>query len=261
MTSASQPAATSGAQPLPTTTPWPTQADLGGQTRHIASRVVPEAEGELFHASWEPRVLAMTLAMGATGAWNIDMSRAARETLPAYADLSYYEIWFAALQKLMGERGLLSDSEARTGQAQTPPLPLPRRLAAADVPAALARGSATLRNPQAVQAPARFAPGDWVRARDVQAGHHTRLPRYVAGKRGVIERVHGLHVFADSHAHGLGEQPQWLYTVVFDGAQLWGAQAASATQAAQAASATSAASAAPGLRVSVDAWEPYLEWV
>ena len=61
-------------------------ADLGGQSGH--GRVVPEPEGEHFHAAWEPRVLALTLAMGATGAWNIDSSRSARETLPQYARLS-----------------------------------------------------------------------------------------------------------------------------------------------------------------------------
>ena len=70
--------------------------------------------------------------------------------------------------------------------------------------------------------------------------HHTRLPGYVRGKVGTIERLHGSHVFADTHAQGLGEQPQPLYTVVFDGAELWGG------------------SATPGLRVSVDAWESYL---
>ena len=59
-------------------------ADLGGQNGH--GPVVPEAEGELFHAAWEPRALALTLAMGATGSWNIDMSRSARETLANYRD-------------------------------------------------------------------------------------------------------------------------------------------------------------------------------
>ena len=39
---------------------------------------------------------------------------------------------------------------------------------------------------------------------------------------------------------GLGEQPQWLYTVVFDGQAVWGADSAS------------------GLHLSVDAWESYL---
>ena len=59
-------------------------ADLGGQD--VREAVRPEPEGELFHAAWEPRVLALTLAMGATGLWNIDTSRAARETLPRYRE-------------------------------------------------------------------------------------------------------------------------------------------------------------------------------
>nr|WP_088278298.1 nitrile hydratase subunit beta [Ideonella sp. A 288] len=217
--------------------PWPTQADLGGQPGH--GRVQPEPEGELFHAAWEPKALALTLAMGATGAWNIDASRAARETLPDYPSLTYYEIWMAGLQALMAERGLALPDEIAAGHALHPARPLPRQLAAADVAAALARGSPTER-PDAAAEPARFAVGEAVRTRPGPMAHHTRLPGYVAGKRGVIERVHGLHVFADTHAHGLGEQPQWLYTVVFDGAELWGDEAA------------------PGLRVSVDAWQPYL---
>ena len=220
--------------------PWPTRADLGGQGGH--GRVVPEPEGELFHAAWEPRVLALTLAMGASGAWNIDASRAARETLPDYARLGYYEIWMAALQRLLAERGLVTAAELVAGRALQPAPPLPRRLAAADVAAALARGSATERP---ASQPARFALGDAVRTRADVATHHTRLPRYASGKRGVIERLHGMHVFADAQAQGLGEQPQWLYTVAFDGAELWGSEPDN--------------DARRGLRVSVDAWEPYLE--
>ncbi len=53
-------------------------ADLGGQDGHGA--VHPEPEGDLFHAPWEPRVLALTVALGATGLWNIDASRAARNS-------------------------------------------------------------------------------------------------------------------------------------------------------------------------------------
>eukprot|EP01133_Synstelium_polycarpum_P030840 gene30840-38560_t len=62
-----------------------TRADLGGLPGF--GPVTPEPEGELFHAAWEPRALALTLAMGATGSWNIDASRAVRETLPDYRDL------------------------------------------------------------------------------------------------------------------------------------------------------------------------------
>lgn len=216
--------------------PHVSHADLGGQPGFGA--VTPEPEGALFHADWEPRALAITLAMGATGAWNIDQSRAARETLPDYLDLSYYQIWLAALQRLMAERGLVQADELAAGQALHPPWPLPRKLLADAVPAVLARGSATLR---AVAEPARFAPGDAVRSSDAPTPHHSRLPAYARGKTGRVLRVHGAHVFADAHAQGLGEAPQWLYAVVFDGPALWGADAD------------------PGLSVSLDIWQANLE--
>ncbi len=84
---------------------YTSHADLGGEDGH--GRVVPEPEGVLFHAPWEPRALALTLAMGATGMWNIDMSRSARETLPDYDRLSYYAIWIKGLEKLLVEHGLV----------------------------------------------------------------------------------------------------------------------------------------------------------
>jgi nitrile hydratase beta subunit len=211
-------------------------ADLGGRANHEA--VLPEPEGELFHADWEPRALAVTLAMGATGSWNIDTSRAARETLPDYAGLSYYQIWIAALEKLLAERALVLPDELAAGQALHPPRPVVRVLQAGDVAAALAKGSPTER---AASAPARFQAGDRVRTRSERVDHHTRLPGYAHGKRGVVESVQGMHVFADSHAQGLGEQPQWLYRVAFGGRELWGEQAA------------------PGTSVALDAWESYLE--
>ena len=68
-------------------------------------------------------------------------------------------------------------------------------------------------------------------------------PATPGARIGVVEAAHGCHVFPDSNAHGGGEQPQWLYTVRFDGTELWGADAE------------------PGVIVSIDAWEPYLEAV
>lgn len=214
-----------------------THADLGGRSGFGPIDVV-EDEDARFHAPWEPAVLALVLAMGATGSWNIDMSRAARETLPQYLRLSYYQVWLAALEKLMLERGQLLADELEAGRMLHAPQPLARVLQAADVAAVLAAGSPTWR--PAGPAP-RFHVGDRVRTRAQPVPHHTRLPGYARGRCGTIERVHGNHVFADAHARGLGEQPQPLYTVVFDGSELWGAEAS------------------PGLRVSIDAWEPYLE--
>lgn len=204
-----------------------------------------ESDEPLFHADWERRALGLTLAMGATGQWNIDLSRSARETLPpaTYLGSSYYEIWIRGLEKLMLQRGLISDAELQRGELIEPPQPVARVLRAADVDAALARGSPTTR-PAA--GPARFAVGDRVRAFNVHPQGHTRLPRYVRGHTGTVTLVHGSHVYADRHASTApGEpfdaRPEWLYTVAFNGQDLWGA------------------SAEPGTCISVDAWEPYLE--
>jgi len=225
-----------------------THADLGGQRGHGPVRGHPggeseaDGEGDLWHAAWEPRALAVTLAMGATGQWNIDMSRAARESLPGYAGLSYYEIWIHALERLLEERGLASPRELAAGRAFGSPRPVARVLAAADVGPALARGSPTVRTPEQ---PPRFRPGDVVRTWAGEVPHHTRLPRYARGRRGTVVAHHGAHVFADAHATGRGEMPRHLYTVQFEGRELW----PEATEAEEAARMT----------VCIDAWEPYLE--
>ena len=212
-------------------------ADLGGRAHD--GPVTPEAEGNPFHARWEERVHALTLAMGATGAWNLDMSRAARETLTDYDALGYYGRWLRGLEKLLGERGLVTPDEITAGRVLRAGPVLPRVLAAADVAAVLARGAPTERP---ASMPARFAVGERVRTRRDVAPHHTRLPGYARGKCGIVESIRGVHVFADAHARGQGEQPQWLYTVVFGEAELWGARAPRQR-----------------LSVAIDAWEPYLE--
>jgi nitrile hydratase len=161
--------------------------------------VEPEPDEPAFHAEWERRVFAMTIAMGASGEWNIDMSRFAREdrSPPDYLSKTYYELWFAGLERLLAERGVLERPPARV-------------LTAADVPAVLARGGPAERE---APRPARFAAGDRVRTVNANPRGHTRLPRYARGRTGVIERVHGCHVFPDANAHGRGEDPQWLYSV------------------------------------------------
>ena len=173
--------------------------------------------------------MALVVAMGPTGLSNIDMNRAAREILPNYRDLSYYEIWLAALEKLLLQKGVLGNS----------PPPPQQVLRAGLVAAAISKGSAFSRTPTG---PARYAPGQRVRTIAVQPAHHTRLPAYARGKVGIVERVHGAHVFPDTNARGLGETPQWLYTVAFDEKELWGAQEPKQHS-----------------TISVDAFEPYLE--
>jgi len=85
--------------------------DLGGM--HGLGPIDIEADEPVFHAEWERRVFALTLAMGASGEWNIDMSRHARENRDPvdYLSSSYYEIWLKGLEALLSERGLLDPEE------------------------------------------------------------------------------------------------------------------------------------------------------
>ena len=81
-----------------------------------------------------------------------------------------------------------------------------------------------------------------MRARNIHPPTHTRLPRYVRGHVGVVERVQGCHVFPDSVALGTGENPQWLYTVRVRRPRAVGRRDAD-----------------PTVKVSIEAFEPYLE--
>jgi nitrile hydratase beta subunit len=200
----------------------------------------PERSEPLFHAPWEPRVLALTLAVGALGHWNIDRSRHARESLPPadYYNSSYYEIWRRGLEALLVDAGLASTDELVSGRAAGAPAP-PNRpvLQAVEVKPMLAAGAPYTRAPAT---PARFTPGQRVRTNNDHPAGHTRLPRYARGHVGAIEAVRGCFVFPDTNAAG-DPDPQWCYTVVFDARELWGR------------------SADPRSTVSIDAFEPYLD--
>ncbi len=71
----------------------------------------------------------------------------------------------------------------------------------------------------------KFAPGDRVTARNINPTGHTRLPRYIRGKTGVVDRDHGVFAWPDTSAHGKGETPQHVYSVRFTAQDLWGADA------------------------------------
>jgi len=211
--------------------------DLGGM--HGFGSIEAESGKPVFSARWEGRILAMTRSMGYCGLWNIDIFRSARESLlpTIYLTTSYYGRWLLALEDLLVRYGLVARDELAAGRALHPPGALPRILTRERVPAVLARAS--FERPTA--APAMFRPGDRVRTRNIHPQGHTRLPRYARGHVGWVEQVRGSHVYPDSVAAGRGEDPKWLYTVVFPAAELWGA------------------SADPTVRVSIEAWEPYLE--
>ena len=212
--------------------------DLGGQMGFGA--VAPEPNEPVFHADWERRALGLTLCSGAMGHWSIDESRHARETLPPafYLSASYYELWIKGLEKLLARHGFATADELARGQKLSEGTLPKRRLQAEAVAVTLAKGGPFDRP---ATAPARFAAGQRIKTINMHPAGHTRLPRYARGKTGLIETVHGNFVYPDSNAHGGGEQPQRLYTVVFPGSEIWGKDCD------------------PGLSVSIDAWESYLE--
>ena len=213
--------------------------DLGGM--HGFGPVVPEANEPPFHHEWEGRCLALNRVMGSAGLWNIDQGRAAIEELPPhrYLAMSYYERWALRLENLLLEYGLVDNDEIATRHSLRPGKRSTRKLLPDDVGHVLVRGEYA----RQAKAAARFAIGDRVRTRNSHPQTHTRLPRYARGRLGVVEHVRGCHVFPDSAAVGRGEDPQWLYTVVFEGRELWGEDSD------------------PSVKVSIEAFEPYLKAV
>lgn len=219
--------------------------DIGGTDGFGPVR--PELNEPVFHEAWEGRVFAIFAIIGAGHPpVPVDALRHQLERLDPvqYLASSYYERWLAAMENAILEAGTLTrdEIEAKVHQfTADPSLAIPRR----EDPA-LAEGiSSVLRAGQPVtrqirQKP-RFAVGDQVMTRNLNPHGHTRLPRYARAKHGVIARHHGAHVFPDTNAHGLGENPQHLYSVCISARELWGD------------------SAEANESILIDLWESYLE--
>ena len=212
--------------------------DMGGM--HGLGPIAPDPNEPLFHESWEASALALTLAAGAWGRWTLDKSRHARELIPGpdYLRMTYYEKWITALEGLMIDAGLVTVEEVATGRPAPGSVKTDPPLKAECVAPAMARGGPTDRQ---IAAAPKFAVGEAVRTRNINPTGHTRLPRYVRGRAGVITHAHGAHVFPDANAHGQGERPQPLYQVRIEAAELWGPDADRRSA------------------VYLDLWEDYLE--
>jgi nitrile hydratase subunit beta len=213
--------------------------DMGGM--HGMGPIVAEKDEPVFHSTWESRVYALHRAMGAWRKWNIDTGRHEIELLPAadYLRMSYYEKWFARFVTLLVKTGTVTRAEIESGKPEPGSPKLTPALRADRVP-----GIALNRNLPSSKDPAvkpRFQVGQGVRARNINPTGHTRLPRYARGRVGKIDRDHGVHIFPDTSAHGLGEKRQHVYSVKFAARELWGDQAS------------------PRDSVYIDMWDDYLE--
>ena len=214
--------------------------DLGGMDGFGA--VTREAGEPVFHAPWERRMFAMTIALFGRRAFNVDEFRHAIERMPPadYLRTTYYEHWLNGCERLLIEKGVVTPGELSAAYAAnggpdgiappahaTPPATAARRVRAAQDKKPRTR--------------ARFRVGDRIVARILNPPGHTRLPRYARGRRGVVRRDHGVFVFPDTSAHGGGANRQHCYTVEFAGGELWGRDYPA------------------GARVMIDLWEDYLE--
>jgi nitrile hydratase subunit beta len=180
----------------------------------------------VFHAEWEGRVWAIFLSLLP----RLRGFRHAMERIPpaVYLTSSYYERWLNALITSLVERELLKREELISRGAD---------------PIALSQPAADLKGilQTAPRKRARFGEDDRVVVRNINPIGHTRLPRYVRGKRGVIHRDWGIYVFPDSSVHNGGEREQHVYSVSFKARELWGD------------------GVPPRDTVRIDLWEDYLD--
>lgn len=195
----------------------PGVSDLGGTPGH--GRVpVPEAAEPPFAARWQARAFALTcFTIGRLSGRNLDAFRLTQDRLTPerYFDTGYYGRWLYAAERMLVDSAILApeavDARVRANageQVAQPTAPEPAK------PDYAATGPGSLRT---VDAPPAFAPGDRVRALG-----GLRLPGYLRGRVGTVERVQPAHVLPDTHAVFAGECPQHAYTVAFSAHELWG---------------------------------------
>jgi nitrile hydratase len=211
--------------------------DLGGQQNH--GRVaIPEDEAP-FHDDWEWRMWAIARAIARPPDWNIDKFRFTRELLqPAeYLSRSYFDQWYTAYAAMLLGSGLVTVEELSTGRSgERAPAAL-KPMSVADV-AKLNAVSVRYDRPYG-RAP-RFDVGQRVCVELSGSVGHTRAPRYVRGRPGIVRSHHGAHIVPDESAAGR-EVAEPLYTVTFMLADLFPERAGSAD------------------KVSLELWERYLE--
>ena len=217
--------------------------DMGGM--HGFGPVQRELDEPVFHEPWEGRMFGIMQALGPHRVHDPDGLRSAIEHMePArYLASSYFERWLLVTEKALLAKGLVTQEEldARTRSFEDDPDQAPPRREDSGATQRLMRAVYT-RAPAHRDADATpsFRPGDAVAVRNIHLEGHTRLPRYVRGKRGVVTRFHGIHGFHDAAADETRPGPQPVYNVRFEASELWGE------------------SAEGGESLHIDLWESYL---
>lgn len=195
-------------------------ADMGGM--HGFGPVIPSAEWKPFAHDWERKILGIQFCTLSAGMFPVDQIRFVTESLPPqdYLRSSYFERWVDTVEVMLVDLGIVTPEELATGCAAQPAVPCP---VTADVARMVVKSGGSSRADNGK--PARFRPGDKVRARMMNPAGHTRLPRYVRGRVGEVIADYGIFVFPDTNATGEGTHPQHVYSVRFTARELWGPEA------------------------------------
>ena len=202
--------------------------DMGGM--HGFGPIDIEVDEPIFHDEWEGRVYGMVTSIREEhDVYGPYGSRHYIENIPPaqYLASSYYEKWMLALETALVSKGLLTTEEldARTRQLSGDPS---AEVARRDDPDLAERVRQRVYKPQPLEQRASteplFSVGDEIVVRNIHPVGHTRLPRYVRGKRGVIARIYGAQGFQDEPTVA-DSSPQHVYSVVFEASELWGGNA------------------------------------
>ncbi len=213
--------------------------DMGGM--HGFGRI-PIEDDYVFDSDWQRRSFALAEALAPITPFGTDEHRQAIERIPPsdYLKLDYFEKWAVATESLLKQAGHISQDELDVGA----------KLFHADV-----GDRSPVTGPELVQAmkqgvplkfpddsqPQRFSEGDVVLVSSESPYLHTRLPRYVRGKTGLVASAEGVFAFPDAAVGGVGAPRQHCYTVAFSSETLWGREAE------------------PNEVIHLDLWESYLE--
>ena len=216
--------------------------DMGGRREFFGPVARTDTE-PVFHEEWEGRVFGIATFVQTVFGPNFDSFRAVMETLPPEQYRGpYYGRWLSVLERMLGSyvdgrksapRLKVAWAAIAAQRVMTRPT-LPRFMNVHVMPRIV--GGAK----RAHHAP-KFGIGDAVRVRAERADGHTRQPGYVTGHRGVVVDHRGAAVFADVHAAARAKVAEHLYTVAFEGAELWGD------------------AAEPSTEIRIELFEPYLE--
>ena len=207
--------------------------------------VIRETDEPVFHHPWEKRVFALTMAAPFVTEFDDDQFRKHIERIPTsqYTASSYYELWLEGLIRQLREMDVVDDVELETGHSMNC---LPEKFdtknqAQESELESIVNSGLSKAMPFSSEYPHRFSVGDQVKTRSHMTRSHNRLPRYARGKTGVIVAENGYFIFADSNADRSEADPQMLYTVEFEGEELWGIDAEIGTS------------------LHLDLWDAYLE--